>query len=151
MGRLATTAFQPSDLSLYHLSYPGPPSHRSNIYSNTSSWSTLNAGTRQCTSQPGPQKAAQNQNRQSELFISHSIAAEDSSPQRDDADVSEHATVSDIDTCPAPPLPSHSTGCHFVSQLSLLTSRRYSASHVALGCVRHVNMTTEPTGSESRQ
>jgi len=78
----------------------------------------------QCTSQPEPQPAAQNQNRQSEFFISHSVAAEDSSFQKDDGDVSEHATFSDMDTCPATPLWSHSTGCHCVSQLSLITSRR---------------------------
>jgi len=67
----------------------------------------------------GATASNQNQNRQSEYLISHSVATEDSSLQRDGANVSEHGTVLDMDTCPALPLPSHSTGvtsshnCHF--------------------------------------
>jgi len=51
--------FQPITSRYTNCAIPTHRPIRSNIYSNR--WSTLNAGTLQYTSQPGPQKAAQNQ------------------------------------------------------------------------------------------
>ena len=77
---------------------------------------------------PDTQQAAQNENSQSQSLSSRRVAAEDSSLQRGDADVSEQVIISDTDTSPAlsqyrSPLCHTTDIVHCQPQLSLTCGR----------------------------